>query len=496
MHVKRSLKLTLILGAAWTVGTRLSIKGLGFLNTIIMARMLLPADYGVVAMAMLVVGLIQALMDFGATTALLRKGEVSAEEINSAWSLRVIQSISVALLMLVVSPIATTYFKEPRVAYVLWTLAGCVALAGAGNIGIILAQKKFNFALDFRLLVISKSASVVATIGAGFTLGDYRALVIGIATGYISGFVLSYVMHPYRPKWCTTKIGEIWAVTKWLMLAGVGGFVLRKGDELIAARIGSTTQFGLYNVGADLGQLPTAEVGPAMLRALLPVLTAIQGGATEVNSAVLKTISAANTITLPIGFGFAAVAAPATAVILGPAWTGAVPFVATFAFAGALQIVQGPFNTLLLLRGHTKIQNHAVWLEFGIFVIAAILLVPAFSLLGLVWARIMGTMVNLGATMLATHHYCSLSLRQALVSLMRPTVGAALMYYLVTFVISTISGDVVRLALGAGIGALFFSIWSLSTWFVAGRPEGLESTLFGYFETIYLTKAKWNKRFP
>jgi len=83
-----SPKATLIRGAAWTVGTRWLIKGVGFINTIIMARLLVPADYGIVAMAMLVVGLIQAFLDFGAATALLRKGEVSRDEVDSAWTLR------------------------------------------------------------------------------------------------------------------------------------------------------------------------------------------------------------------------------------------------------------------------------------------------------------------------------------------------------------------------------------------------------------------------
>ena len=484
----RNLKLTLILGAARTVGTRLSIKGLGFMNTIIMARMLLPADYGVVAMAMLVVGLIQALMDFGATTALMRKAEVTPDEINSAWTLRIFQSVAVAILMILVAPFATGYFKEPRVEYVLWTLAACVALAGAGNIGVTLAQKQFNFALDFRLLVISKLLSVVATIGAGLYLRDYRALVIGIATGYISGFILSYAMHPYRPRWATNKISEIWAVTKWLMLAGVGGFVLRKGDELMAARIGTTTEFGLYNVGADLGQLPTAEVGPAMLRALLPVLTAIEGGTTAVNSAVLKTVSAVNTITLPIGFGFAAVAAPATALILGPAWTGAVQFVAIFAFAGAIQIIQGPFNTLLLMRGYTKIQNHAVWLEFLVFVVAAMALVPSFSLIGLVWARILGTVVNLIATIVAAHHYCELSLKRTFLTLLRPMTGAVLTYFTVLEVINYINGDFLKICLGIVSGAVIFITWSLASWLIIGKPDGLESTLLSYFDKLFNQK--------
>ena len=85
-----SLKVTLIKGAMWTVGARWAVKGIGFLNTMIMARLLLPEDYGIVGMAMLVVGLTQAFMDFGATTALLRKDAVTPDEIDSAWTLKLL----------------------------------------------------------------------------------------------------------------------------------------------------------------------------------------------------------------------------------------------------------------------------------------------------------------------------------------------------------------------------------------------------------------------
>lgn len=484
MTMQHSPKRTLILGAVWTIGTRWSIKGLGFLNTVIMARLLLPADYGIAAMAMLVVSLIQALMDFGATTALLRKGEVSRDEIDSAWTLGVLQSLGVGLILLAVSPLAASYFKEPRVEYVLWVLAACVALAGAGNIGFTLAQKAFNFSLAFRLGVICKSLAVVVTIAAGYWLRDYRALVIGIATGYISGCIVSYWLHPYRPRWNTSKIGEIWAVTKWLMLAGVGGFILRKGDEIIAARIGSTGEFGLYNVGADLGQLPTGEVGPAMLRAFLPVLAAMRGGADEINAAVLKTVAAVNTITLPIGFGFAAVAVPATNLILGPAWGGASQFVATFALASTLQIMQSPLSTLLLLRGHTKVQSHVIWLEFAVFLVSAAALVPAFFLIGLVWARMLGSLASLAATALAVRRYCGISLRSVAKAVMRPLLGAIAMYLLVQTVVNHIDGDAMRLGLGIACGAVTFTLWSVFSWMLTGRPAGLESTVLGHIQEL------------
>lgn len=123
-------------------------------------------------MGMLVVGLIQTLLDFGPTTALLRKAEVSTA---------------------------------------------------------------------------AKFSSVLTTVVAGLILRDYRTLIIGIIAGYTLPIFLSYLWHPYRPRWNTSAIGEICMLTKWLMVARIAQFTLRKGDELITARISTTHQCGLYS---------------------------------------------------------------------------------------------------------------------------------------------------------------------------------------------------------------------------------------------------------
>lgn len=477
-----SPKRTLIKGALWSVGTRWAIKGIGFLNTVVMARLLMPADYGVVAMAMLVVGLIQALMDFGAPTALLRKDAVSTDEIDSAWTLRLLQSLAVGALLLALSPLAASYFTEPRVLPVLWVLAACVGLSGLGNIGLTLAQKRFDFVVEFKVNIIAKLLSVLATVVAGFLLRDHRALVIGIATGYVSLVVLSYTHHPYRPGWNTRHIGEIWALTKWLMLASVGGFLLRKSDELVAARIGSTASFGLYNVGSDLGRLPVGQLGPAMMRAFLPVLSTLQGDRLRTQGAVLKTLAAVNAITLPMGLGVAALATPLTLLVLGERWLQAAPFVALFAVVGSVQFIASPLSTLLVLRGHTRTQNTAVWIEFALFAAGALLLVqvlmPALPLMGLVLARLLASLASTVAMAVFAQRQADLPLAGVVRALWRPLLGALAMHPLVLLASAQVANPAAQLLLGVAAGVLFYALWLLGSWWLAGRPEGLESTVF------------------
>ncbi|MBK9442483.1 MAG: oligosaccharide flippase family protein [Comamonadaceae bacterium] len=263
---------------------------------------------------------------------------------------------------------------------------------------------------------------------------------------------------------------------------GRGRVFLRKSDELIAARIGSTHEFGVYNVGSDLGRLPIGELGPAMLRAFLPVLSTIQNDLQRTNSAVLKTLSAINTITLPVGFGFAAVALPATAIVLGPQWLDAAPLVAAFALAGVVQFAMSPLGTLLTLRGHTRVQSRIVWVEFAVFVVACLLLVPHFHLLGLVGSRILASLCSAVLAALSTQRLCDLPMRQIGGAIWRPLLGAIGMALLVSLVISLFQNTLVQLVVGVVSGVAFYATWTLATWYWAGKPEGFESTVMDYLQ--------------
>lgn len=483
-------KLTLMKGAIWSLGTRWGIRLVGFFNTLVMARLILPEDYGIVAMAFLAVGLIQSLLDVNAAAALVRKDKVTRSEVDSAWTLKGIQGLIMASVMLVSVPLVDMYFQDARVATILYVFAACVGLSGFSNIGLTLAQKNFEFALEFRFLLYTKLISVTLTVLAGWWLRDYRALVIGISAGYLGGFVLSYIVHPYRPRWDVREIKSIWNVTRWLMLANMGGFALRKGDEVVAARIGSANDFGLYSVGADIGMMPAGEVGPAVLRAFLPVLASMSNTEKEINSAVLKTLRVIATVTLPMSLGVAAISEPITRLILGDVWLGSAPYVAMFAIVGAMYALSGPINSLLTLRGRTHGLSNVVWLEFIIFAISAIILVPNLFLFGLVIARLVAAAVNLIVTCWLGSTMCGLRLTSIFAAIIRPLLGAIIMYCFLRFLIEVGALGPFELILGIPLGVVVFTAWCAITWIFCGRPDGMESTFLEVVQRLRLRGLK------
>ena len=479
-----SAKASLFKGALWAVGMRWSVKSLGLISTAILARFLLPEDYGVVAMAFLVVGLVDTFLNTGAAAALVRLGpNPTVNQINSAWTLRGLQGLALALALAAIAPLAATYFKEPRVAPILWVVGPCLAFMSFSNIGMTLAYRDLKFAVEFKLAIYTKLVAVIVTLLAAIYFGDYRALVCGIVGGFVVEWLLSYYLHAYRPRWCTANIKELWAISKWLLITGIGGFFLHKSDQLIAGRVGSTREYGLYIVGADIGMLPTGELGPSLTRPLFPILSAMKDDWERAKAVTLKTLASVNTIIMPMGFGLAAVSEPATLLLLGAQWQSAAPFVAGFAIIGVVQYLAAPLNTFLNVAGYVRVQSRIVWTEFLAFVVLAALLSPKFHLQGLMLARIGSGLLHAFLMMLAARLHLQLSLRKTLSTLIRPLIGSLIMYALLVNWGQYFTHPIPNIFFNVALGTAFYTFWILITWRLAKCPAGLESTAIEFIKS-------------
>lgn len=473
-----------IRGAAWSMAMRWSIKLLGLISTVILARILSPEDYGVVAMAMLMVGLAEVLVDFGAETNILRQQTLNRDIIDSAWSLRVIQGGIVATLLALTAPLAGIFFKEPQLVWIIWIISAGLFLTSFVNIGITVARKNFQFGLEFRFNIISKVIGVAITIIAALILKDYRALVLGIVAGNLGRVVLSYTMHPYRPTWNTTHFRSMWHFSKWLLISGIGNYATRHMDQLIVGRLGSAHTLGIYSVASEIGQLPTSELGPPIMRAFLPTLSTIKDDMNRVRAAVLKTLGAVNTLTIATACGFAAVAEPLTFVLLGEKWTGVAPYLAIFAMVGAIKVAVAPFTGLFLLQGFSKLHARMMWAEFLAFVLSAALLAPQFGVMGLAYARLFSVVVYFMINLHTTKSNSGIHYEQVIKVLWRPIIGSAIMIAAIALTPVLATNIYMELMQKVTMGAIVYISFIFLSWKLCGQPDGIEATFINQFRLI------------
>lgn len=471
-----SLKKRLIHGSLWMVAMRMAGRFIGLINTIVLARILLPADFGVVAMATLVVGLLEVLAAFGVDLALIKNQTAERRHYDTAWTFKIIQGFVVALGVLAATPFLITYFNEPRLYSLVLLLAAGVIVNGFENIGVVAFRKDLDFAKEFYFNVFKRVTTVAVTIACAVVFRNYWALAIGIVVGGVLNVIISYLMHPYRPRFSFAAAGEMWHFSKWMMFLSVATYGIFRIDEFIVGGLKDSAKMGVYNVAADIAQMPSNEIVMPVSRALFPGYAKLRSEPGRLASAFLNVFAAVALVAIPAALGLMAVAHDFVVVVLGNKWLEAIPVVEWLAvFAAGLAFGSITTNLLISLD---KIKWVAVlsWSFLLLLVPAIGLAAVRFDIDGIAAARAMTFFIYIAALMLAVKKVLPVTLGQFFQRLWRPVVASLAMVLTIKTAHLGIELPLLTLLMDVGVGALAYSVVLLGLWTISGRPDTIEKT--------------------
>lgn len=454
------------------------------IGLIVLAHFLSPADYGIMVISNLVIGIIEVFFFTSADTALLRDSDASDSIANSAWTLRLIQAIVVSICAITISPFAGKYFSEPRVVPVMIALGIGLVISALTNIGPVISRKNLEFGIEVRIGIASKMLSFIATIIAAYQLRSYWALVIGAYAGHLAQLFLSYLWHPFRPRWELKLIGRLWGFSQWLLISGIGSFLGQKSDELILGRLGSSQALGIYNIGSELGQTPTVEISAPVNRSLFPVLSSMRENREGSISLFFSTLGIVNTITIPVGIGMSILAEPFTTVALGSMWSGVIPILEIFALQGIIRFLVSPYYVWFMVVGKSKILAVVSWLDVIGFLVIAFFIFDG-NPVTLAKARLLSTAIT-SITWVGLGMAEGLKLFTLIRSIYRPSIAGGLMALCLWQAQSIFlyGNSIIDLFALVSIGVLSFTTAIVFIWFLSGKPDGVEKWVINKVASI------------
>lgn len=477
---------SVMVGAILTVAMRWSDRLFGLLSTLILARLLVPADFGVIAMASLVIGLADVLLDLGVHVALIQQRAPTQEHYDSAFTLRMIQCLTAAILVIACTPWAARYFNEPRVADVLPWLALSFVISACENIGLVTFQKEMRFADDFRFMFLKRMSGVAATLIAAWLLRSYWALVIGNLLGRSVGVILSYAFHPMRPRLALTKAGSIVSVSQWLLLRSMAAYLDAKLHQILVGRRENTTIMGAYALGDDISTLPTTELLAPLNRVLFPAFVKVKDNLAELKRVYLLAQGMQTLIGIPAGVGLAMVAREAVLVLLGEKWLIAVPFVEIIALTSVVHAITTSGGYLLITLGKSRAAAIFSMIQALAFLILALTAIPTGGATAIAWLRLLVAIANLSSfAWFLGRTVAGLGIGDTVAVIYRPLLAAAAMAFSLHYLMTPPDWPplaALLLEIGAGAGAYALSI--LLLWRIAGRPAGAESFVLGKIDTL------------
>lgn len=296
------------------------LKFIGMLSTLVLARVLAPEDFGLVAMAMLVTGFVTVFSTTGSTQYILRADSVDDELLNSAWTLNVILKTGIALLVAAGAPLAANYFEEAQVTPLLLALAVMMAVGPWSNPGLILYQREQNFQPGVRLSIYAKLFSATVAVVAAIILRSYWALILGQMANMLFSLVGSYRIHPHRPRLTTSGIRRQLGFSGWLIPQALLGFARTQIDTFLVSTTFGIGQLGSFHTMKYLAYIPSAHI---LSPATFPLLTELSKSRN--NPAYFQTqhnvcFIVVMALALPMTFVMADTAEPLIRVFLGKQW--------------------------------------------------------------------------------------------------------------------------------------------------------------------------------
>ena len=466
-------------GAILTVSMRWTDRLIGFVSTLILARLLVPGDFGIVAMASLVVGLVDVLLALGVNVALIRNPDATPAHYNTAWTLRLAQATLAAAIVFAVAPEAAAYFNDPRILPVLRFMALSMLLPGLENIGIITFQKEMRFGLDFRFVFLKRIAAFLVTILAAWLLQSYWALVIGTLAGRSFGVLLSYRMHPMRPRLSLEKLKEIFGVSQWMLVNNIAVYANRNLDKMLIGRRADASVVGGYTLADEISAMPSTEVLAPLNRVLFPAFVAAKNSLDELKRLYLLAQGVQSLLGIAAGVGLALVAHEAVLVLLGAKWLFVVPFVQMLALANVVESITTSGRYVLLTMGRVRSTALVSWLQVVFFATGALLVLPDGDALQLASLRVVAVLAEFFLSIwLLMRTLNNVGLPDILRTVWRPLLATATMALAVIFIGEAMQlGPLAGLILKIAIGMATFPAAILLLWWAAGKPAGAESYL-------------------
>lgn len=470
-------------GATWMLLFKLFDRGLGFVSTIVLARILVPADFGLVAMAMSVIALIELASAFSFETALIQRKDPTRDHYDTIWTLRLMFGAFCGIATAAMALPTATFYLDPRLAPIMFLLAAGWIVESFENIGTVNFRRDLDFRREFVFLAWKRTVGVAVTLTIALMYQTYWALIAGTLAGRTMGVILSYAMHPFRPRLSLAVWRDVMGFSGWLFVTNLLGFINLRLSHFVIGRTQGAEPLGLFTVANDVAALASTEITMPINRAVLPGLSRLAEKDRGLSAGLLQVTAAVSLIALPASFGLAAIAEPMVLTLLGAKWVAAVPAVQILAFAGALQSLTASNHSAYLASGKSHvpaITNTA----FACVLIPLLVLFHERGLAGIAGAQLGATGAAVCVSLALMRHYLGVPLRSLLRVIARPLVAAAVMgatvYGLdaVRFGLSVELNAVARLMLGVSAGAIMFIAMVGALWVAAGRPDSAEKLIF------------------
>jgi len=379
-HTRQVIK-----GVSFIGFLRFSTKVIGFFETIILARILAPAQFGAYGIALLVLGLLEVITETGVNMILVQEKEIE-KYISSAWVVSIGRGMIITVLMLISAPFTANFFHSPQSLSLLTFLALVPFIRGFINPGVVKLQKNLLFGKDFSYRFTILVIDTITTITVTYLTRSPIGIAFGLLAGVVVEVLLSFVVIKPRPGFDFKReyVSKIFHGGKWITANGIFDYLFENSDNIVVGRILGASSLGIYQIAYSLAVMPLTEMGKVFQYVGTPILVNISDNVLRLRNEFAKTIFINFVLALP--FVVIIICFPGFFIwLLGDKWSGILPVLPILVCVGFVRSMTGASSALFYSMRRQKIPMlTALITSIGL----VILIIPLVYYYGIVGAAI------------------------------------------------------------------------------------------------------------
>jgi O-antigen/teichoic acid export membrane protein len=470
------LKSKTIQGLAYLGMAKGAGKLISFVNTIVLARLLTPKDYGLMAIVMVIVGFVGFFNEIGLGSAIKHRAEITSNQINGAFTIALFVSIGLYGMMYLASPAIASYYNSPALVDILHVVASTFIIGAIGSVPDALLARDMRFkvyaGIDFMMIILQCAITLVlAWIGQG---------VWALVWGFIFSQVFKSACVFYFSGWRPEKLGDLRAATELMKFGAsvtysrVTWYIYSNANTPIIGKVLSAQKVGIYSMAAGLASLPTAHITSLVIRIAAPLFSRLQTEPMRLENALLRLTAGIALMTFPMMIGMMLTAEQLVPVLLGPNWLETIFPLQILCVMGLVKSIDPLITQAFISVNKANITARYTTLCACVIPISVYFGASLGGLIGVAIALVISYPTSSIYLFYCAHKHLNISLKRYFIALRSPienTVGMALSVICVQFLFQNVLSKQIwtLLLLKVATGALCYLVL-----LIYGRRDSLQ----------------------
>lgn len=394
-----SLRKSTLKGLYWNSISQYGSQIIGIVITMVLARLITPSQFGIIAMITVFSNFSGILIDFGFKSSIIQKKDVTTNDLSSIFWLNLIVGLFLSIIFFISAPLIANIYNEPQLVPLIKFISISFTITAISLVPTALFLKS----MDFKSLAIRNLLAAAISGGTGIVLayigfGEWALAIQLVLQGFLST-ILIWTLTDWRPsfilKW--SSILRYTKLSSALFINSSITYFSSNIDNFLIGKMYNQKSLGIYSKSYAIIKLPTTNISKVLSAVFLPSFSKIQDDPAKIKKYYVKIIKIVISISFPLMIMVYFYAKEFVLIVFGDQWIEAVPFIKIFSISGMIASINSLLGSVIISRGRTDLIFKEIYLKRP-SVIIGILVGAYISVFAIAIGKLLADIFNLFVT--------------------------------------------------------------------------------------------------